>query len=260
MQIHELTHRRQVSEASFGGATGALAAVAGGIGKQLASTASQKVLGTDVFDKDTQSPYGTETSFEKSKAMAAPLIRTQAAANQKLWDQTLSKQMAAAGITALSQFPPDQIDNIKINLDQQINKNFLQGRLGDDYGRLPEKVDAKMRSEASKIVQQLDDAADDIMNFSLAKSPAQAQAAWIQLTTAAFDAMRLLQFYPAAGQVTVASNALSPKATALMNAMGLEQAGLTALNAALRQSGEKINPAGTGSRSLDDLLRAAKLL
>lgn len=261
MQIHELTHKRRVDEASFGGAVGGAKAIAGAIGSQLASTASQKILGTDITDTGGQTPYGGASSFEKSKTMAAPLIRNQAADNQKLWNQTLSKQMAAQGITALTQFSPDQIDNIKANLDQQINKNFLQGRLGDDYGKLPEKVDAKMRGEATKIVQQLDDAADDIMNFSVAKTPSQSQAAWIQLTTAAFDAMRLLQFYPVAGPApTTASAALPPKVTALMNAMGMDQAGLGALNAAIKQSGEKINSAGTGSRSLDELLKAARLL
>lgn len=264
MQIHELTHKRSVNEASFGGAVGGAGAVLGGIGKQLASTASQSTLGFDVTDNaNDQNPYSPGTSFEKSKAMAAPLIRNQAAANQKLWNQTLSQQMAAQGATALNQLDPVQIDKMQINLQQQISKNFLQGRAGDDYHQLPERVDAKMKADAVRVVQQLDDAVDKIMDFSgTTKTAAQSSAEWIQLTTAAFDAMRLLQFFPAAGtqRATPSSAVLSPKATALMNAMGVDQAGLASLNAAIKKAGEKINAAGTGSESLDDLLRAAKLL
>lgn len=258
MQIHELTHKRQVAEAALG-------AIAGGVAGQLASTASQKILGTDITDNsDSQNMYAPGTSFEKSKAMSAPLIRSQAMANQKLWNQTLSQQMAAQGVTALNQLDPVQIDQMQLNLEKQISKNFLQGRAGDDYRKLPNLVDARARADATKAVQELDSAVDKIMDFSsTTKTPAQSLAEWTELTTAAFDAMRLLQFFPGQGKQTApagGSATLSPKAQALAAAIGLDPADLGKLKYAITAAGEKINAAGTGSQSLDDLLRAAKLL
>jgi hypothetical protein len=264
MQIHELTYKRRVDEASFGGAVGGAKAIAGAIGSQLASTASQKILGTDVTDNSTsQNMYSPGTDFDKSKAMSAPLIRNQAMANQKLWNQTLSQQMAAQGVTALNRLDASQIDAMKLNLDKQISKNFLQNRAGADYRKLPDMVDPKVRNDAVKAVQQMDSAVDQIMDFSSAtKTPAQSLAEWTELTTAAFDAMRLLQFFPAQSRAAApgGSATLSPKAAALAAAIGLDPADIGKLKYAITAAGEKINAAGTGSQSLDELLKAAKLL
>jgi len=49
-------------------------------------------------------------------------------------------------------------------------------------------------------------------------------------------------------------------ADALAQAIGLNSAGIAKLNAFMRRTGETINPQGTGSKTLDALLRAARLL
>ncbi len=265
MQIHELTHnRRQVDEISLGsiaqdakniaGAAGALGA---GVAKSLAADAGFNTAGT--VGAGTEN---TSAAFARAKSLTAPMIKPQAIANQKFWNQLATQQMAAAGVKSLSELPSDKIEELDKALRQQITKNFLRGQTGDDYGQLPEKVDPQMKAEAEKVVGLLDDAIDSILNLRFNKTPAQSLDDWTKLVTAGFDAMRLLQFYPAPGTKprVAASGVLSPKATALMNAMGLDQTGLTALNAALKQSGETLNIKSTGSQSLDDLLRAAKLL
>jgi hypothetical protein len=46
----------------------------------------------------------------------------------------------------------------------------------------------------------------------------------------------------------------------LAQTLGIDATDIAKLNAFLRRQGETINPQGTGSNSLDALLRAAKLL
>jgi hypothetical protein len=261
MQIHELTYKRRIDEASFGGAIknigSAIGAVGAGIGKELASQAGFDTAGTVGASSDTKNG-----AFARAKALTVPMIKPQAIENQKLWNQLAAQKMAAAGVSSLSALPSDQMDELDDALRQQIAKNFLKGQTGNDYGQLPEKVVPQMKAEADKVVGLLDDAIDSIMNVGFNKTPAQSLDDWTKLVTAGFDAMRLLQFYPAPGtqQRVAASAVLTPKATALMNAIGLDQAGLVALKAAITKSNETINSAGTGSESLDDLLRAARLL
>jgi hypothetical protein len=57
-----------------------------------------------------------------------------------------------------------------------------------------------------------------------------------------------------------ASGLNDPRADALARALDIDATDVTKLNAFLRRNNETINPQGTGSPSLDALLRAAKLL
>jgi hypothetical protein len=57
-----------------------------------------------------------------------------------------------------------------------------------------------------------------------------------------------------------ASGLNDPQADALARTLGMDADDITKLNAFLRKNNETINPQGTGSPSLDALLRAAKLL
>jgi hypothetical protein len=56
------------------------------------------------------------------------------------------------------------------------------------------------------------------------------------------------------------TNLNDPTADALAKTIGLDAAGIAKLNAFMRRQGETVNPQGTGSKSLDALLRAAKIL
>jgi hypothetical protein len=58
----------------------------------------------------------------------------------------------------------------------------------------------------------------------------------------------------------VASGLNDPRADALARTLGIDATDVTKLNAFLRRNNETINPQGTGSESLDALLKAAKLL
>jgi hypothetical protein len=62
------------------------------------------------------------------------------------------------------------------------------------------------------------------------------------------------------GRAGAASGLNDPRADALARTLGMDATDVTKLNAFLRRNNETINPQGTGSESLDALLKAAKLL
>lgn len=65
---------------------------------------------------------------------------------------------------------------------------------------------------------------------------------------------------PTAPTRTGGTGIYDPKAEALAKSIGVNGQDLAKLNAYIKRSGEKINPRGTGSQSLDALLKAAKLI
>jgi hypothetical protein len=62
------------------------------------------------------------------------------------------------------------------------------------------------------------------------------------------------------GRAGAASGLNDPRADALARTLGMDATDVAKLNAFLRRQGETVNPQGTGSESLDALLRAAKIL
>ncbi len=62
------------------------------------------------------------------------------------------------------------------------------------------------------------------------------------------------------GRAGVAPGLNDPRADALARTLGMDATDVAKLNAFLRRNNETINPQGTGSESLDALLKAAKLL
>lgn len=246
MEIYEITEAFNV---------GAFAK--GAVDSYLSSTgAPAAALG------DPSNPYGGGTAIEKATAAAAPIIKQQAVEQQKLWAQAVNKEMTAQGVTAMSQLDPVTVDKMRINLRQQINKNFLQNKVGTDFNKLPGLVDRSQRAAAQAITQRLRNAEDKIMDFSVAnKTAAQSSTEWLELVQAAYDAMQLVQFYPSTGkaQSTTATITANVQANAAMKAMGLTPQQLVKLNAIVKQSGgAKINP--TGNQTIDGILKAAKLI
>lgn len=209
---------------------------------------------------DPSNPYGGGTAIEKATAASAPIIKQQAVEQQKLWAQAVNKEMAAQGVTSMSQLDPTTVDKMRINLRQQINKNFLQNKIGTDFNRLPGFVDKNQRQAAQAITQRLRDAEDKIMDFSVAnKTAAQSSAEWLELVQAAYDAMQLVQFYPASAKTQTATTTASAQANAALQAIGMTPQQLVKLNAVVKQSGGgKVNP--TGNQTIDGILKAAKLI
>ena len=243
MEIHEIIEAFNI---------GAFAK--GGVDAYLKSTgAPDAALGT------AQTPYGGQTPIEKASAAAAPIIKQQAVEQQKLWAMAVNKEMSAQGATAMSQLDPVTVDKMRINLRQQINKNFLQNKVGTDFNKLPGVVDKTQRAAAQAITKRLRDAEDKILDFSVAnKTAQQSTAEWQELVQAAYEGMQMMQFYPAVAkqqQVTTAS----PVTNAALQAVGLTPQQLVKLKTVVtKQGGAKINP--TGNAALDGILKAAKII
>ena len=107
--------------------------------------------------------------------------------------------------------------------------------------------------------QQFKQAADAVVN-SAANAQQNTQAVQAYLTLAIAAARAAQQNTAPANRSAVTSGLNNPRAGALAQLLGMDATDLTKLNAFIRQQGETINPQGTGSESLDALLRAAKLL
>jgi predicted TPR repeat methyltransferase len=88
----------------------------------------------------------------------------------------------------------------------------------------------------------------------------QAVKAYLTLAVAAARAAQQNDGAAPAGRSTSTSGINDPAAGALARTLGIDATDLTKLNAYIRRQGETVNPKGTGSESLDALLRAARLL
>jgi hypothetical protein len=98
---------------------------------------------------------------------------------------------------------------------------------------------------------------------STADNPQDNQRAVQEYFTLAIAAARAAaqnQAPQAADRAVTSAGLNDPQANALARALGIDAAAIAKLNAYLRKNNERINPEGTGSPSLDALLRAAKLL
>jgi hypothetical protein len=103
--------------------------------------------------------------------------------------------------------------------------------------------------------------AEDAVVSTIDNAQENSQAVQAYLTLAVAAARAYQQERPsAANRAQVTSGLNDPQANALATTLGLDAVALTKLNAFIRRNNETINPQGTGSASLDALLRAAKLL
>lgn len=106
----------------------------------------------------------------------------------------------------------------------------------------------------NKAADQVAETADDPQKNS------QAVKEYLTLAIAAARAAHQSQGLTPATRAGTGAGLNDPQARDLARAVGLDATDLTRLNQHMRQNNERINPAGTGSPSLDALLRAAKLL
>ena len=103
--------------------------------------------------------------------------------------------------------------------------------------------------------------AEDTVLASINNAQRNAQAVQAYLTLAVAAARAYQQERPNSRSSRGGPTGLNdPRADALAKTLGIDATDIAKLNAFLRQQGETINPQGTGSNSLDALLRAAKLL
>ena len=113
--------------------------------------------------------------------------------------------------------------------------------------------------QSTEWAQQFEQAADAVVN-SAADARQNTQAVQAYLTLAVAAARAAQQDSPRRSGASIAPGLNDPRADALAQVLGIDATDLTKLNAFVRRNGETVNPQGTGSESLDALLRAAKLL
>lgn len=247
MQIHEIFNRKPTNEGVLG---------------QLASNVSQKVLGIDVFDKTGQDIARGPEAEQRARAMSKSMITTQAATNQKLWNQAVADMMKRAGVGSADQLDAASRQSLVINLTNQLNQNFLQGKI-KDYKQLAAAVEVpkppSQTPPATEVVPEIQAAMDQIASLRNINNPQASTADWQKLATAAYDAMALLQFHPKGGAATAQNVVSDPRTDAVLKATGMDADTLTKLNAAVRQgSGGAVK--ATGNSTIDGILKAAKLL
>jgi hypothetical protein len=124
--------------------------------------------------------------------------------------------------------------------------------------RQPGVIEAmKQDSNWAQRFKQAEDAV--VTSVNNAQKNTQAVQAYLTLAVAAARASQ--QEQPGTANRSQAVGGLNdPRANALATTLGLDAADIAKLNAFVRRNNETINPQGTGSDSLDALLRAAKLL
>ena len=192
MQIHEIT-RRKTNE-------GVLSNMAKAVGSHVAAKANDwatKKTGTDFSKLGPKNPYGDQQ--KAAATAAAPVIKSQAEQQQKLWNTAIAKTQEQSNVQSPLQFDPGTKQGLEKSLMNQIHKNFLQGKVGTDYKQLPRWVEPAAQQQANDIVQRIDAATQSIIDFNTPKTAQEAMAEWQTLSQATYDAMSLMQFSSGSG-------------------------------------------------------------
>jgi hypothetical protein len=126
------------------------------------------------------------------------VIKAQAEKQQKLWAAGVAKTLQQNNVNDLSQLDSGTKAGLQRSLMNQIHRNFLQNKLGNDYKQLTNNVDPSMAAQADGVVQRIGRAANKI----LSADPAQSLVAWQSLSQATYDALSMIQFNSGSGGST----------------------------------------------------------
>jgi len=260
MQIHELSRRRQTNE----GFMDAMRAIKSGAAQSI-----NQNLGTNIGGATAGATVAPGYAQQAATGATAPLINKIAQEKSEQWDQTLAAAMKNENTPYMSQLDGNNLTTIATKM---VNNDLRT--LGNDYKTLAANIDpasmgGKGQQMARDIVTRIDNEITELINT--AKNPSYNpktlkdlnQKSWQKLAGLIHTAMSMGQFQRGASNpaaATASNPAASPQLNAAMQAMGVDAAGLMKLNAAVRQSGQKLNITSTGSSLVDSLLKAAKLL
>lgn len=259
MQIYELTSKKRINEVNLGATVGAIGSA---IGNKILNTAGQ-AAGVSGQDYATAITGGTpQTGWAGQQAAAKdaqPVIKQQAQAAQTAW-KSQATQMAKAAGGSFTQINPVQKQQA---LTKFVNDHLMSGRV-TDYTKLPSLVDPKsFGGKGQQLAKQTVDNIEMAINNLLAMDPAttptnQQLQAWEQLANMTYNATNQATFQAGYGGQTAMKTA-DPRASALMQAMGLSGADVAKLNAVMKSKGGFKGQA-TGDPYIDGLLKAAKLI
>ena len=233
MQIHELTRRKLVREAS----------VVGSIASNIATQAINKVLPGVNAAAGTVTSGGNaaSTAGKFSQEMAKPL----ALQLQSAWTQMVQSKLKDSGVTSLSQITnPTEAAQLKPRLAQLINKMVGgSGYSQVNYMQLPGLVqkDPATQETAFTAVETITQMIDEIYKETLTPSGAAALTnSFLTLTqTGVLPAQQLLQFNRLTDPNQPAAPTSSPAAKELAKELGIDAAGLAAAQASARKDPAK---------------------
>ncbi len=248
MQIHELTRKRPIKEASVGGALGGAASVIGGIASQLVNkAATSQGLNPVIGGQQKATVAGAQ-----SAAMAAnnPLVKGLATAAQKEWKQTVSELMqkmkTPAGLMATrpSELPPAQL--------QKALGDLVSRLIGGPYESLENSISAEARNGKGKqYAAELKDTIDDQIAAIIAQEqtadkpdPNKESALWTVVAQAIAGAKSELEFSSGRGQgVAARPGLLPPEAEQLADQLGMSDQTVADLQNYIKLNGNKMTPA-----------------
>jgi len=244
MQIHELTRRRPVQEASLGGAVGGLGAV---VGSTLGKAVVQGLAAGSGISADIISPGGLSSNGDRAGAAGkytAQQAQPFAMQIQKAWAQMVQGQLKNSGATTLAQMDPADNDKLKTQLTAMVNDMINANSYGGSgYENLAANVAADPEAQqAAKITSgTIAKAINDIFTATASPTAATNAAATSKmfLTLAQngiLPAQHLLKFYPRSGaasnNATAAKSAsITPGAQKLATALKADMASLPAAQA-----------------------------
>jgi hypothetical protein len=248
MQIHELTRKRPVKEASVGGALGGAASVIGGIASQLVNkAATSQGLNPVIGGQQKATVAGAQSA---ATAANNPLVKGLATAAQKEWKQTVSELMqkmkTPAGLMATrpSELPPAQL--------QKTLGDLVSRLIGQPYESLETSISAEARNgQGKQYAAELKDTIDEQIAAIITQEqtaekpdPNKESALWTTLAQAITGAKSELEFSSTSGRGVVARPGLLPPASQqLADETGMSDQTIAALTDYVKLNGGKITPA-----------------
>jgi|688.fasta_scaffold244259_1 hypothetical protein len=146
-------------------------------------------------DTGDNNAYGDQRAA--AARAAAPLINQQAREEMAKWNQAVANTVKQAGVSSPAQLPTATKQALSRSLMNQVYINFLQGKLGKEYRKLPQYVDGKVQQEAAAQVAKLDNSIKAILNFNAPVSSPEAQMQrWQDLSQSTYDMRSLLTYSP----------------------------------------------------------------
>ena len=245
MQIHELTRRRPVQEASLGGAALGLGHVVGStLGKAVVQgLAAGSGISADIIAPGGMSSNGdrASTAGQYTQQQAQPF----ATQIQQAWAQMVQVQLKNSNATTLAQIDSADNDKLKTQLATMVN-NMINANSygGSSYENLAANVaaDNPEAQQAAKMVSgTITKAINDIFTATLSPTAANNAAATSKMfltlaQSGILPAQHLLKFYPQSGTASNSSTAptsapLTPRAKKLATSLKVDMASLPALRA-----------------------------
>lgn len=242
MQIHELTRRKLVQEASLGGAAGGAWALAKGVASKVASQAITKATGMpDDRPAASSSGNSADAAGVYTQQQAQPL----AMQIQKAWAEMVQAQLKSAGATTLAQIDPADSGQLKTQLtklvNSMINANSYSGPTYDNLAASVATDDPAVPQAAKMTSDTITKAINDIWAATATPTTTSNATATAKMfltlaQSGILPAQHLLKFYPKSGTIsndatTAKSAPIPPGGQKLAKALKADMASLPAAQA-----------------------------